>query len=352
MRILNAMFSKGLGGIEQSFVDYTDALCQQGHQVTALIHPQAEIRHKLSRTKANIETIRNFGWWDPFASANLAKRIKAPMRNKIPDVAIAHGNRAVRLLKRATKGRIPIAAVTHNYSIKHMIGLDAIFTITEDLREKVIAAGHDSRRTFHIPNMINLSEPKRFAQKHPPPNPMVIGTMGRFVKKKGFSEFIEAIALLNKRELPVPFKIIIGGDGEEAEQLVNQAYAAGLESIIEFPGWIDNKKRFFEHIHIFCLPSLHEPFGIILLEAFAHNTPVITTASEGPSEIAHHDHDSLMVPIAAEKLMADAIERLICDQELREDLAQKAKQTVQRYSMTQVGQKLETTLRQIIKNHK
>ncbi len=327
MHIMNVMFSRNLGGIEQALVDYCEAIKGQGHQVTAIIYPKAAIKTKLMDLKINIIEVKNLGSWDFMAKNYLAKII----RQTNPDAIITHGNRAISLVKKPA-GIIPVIGVTHNYNIKHLIGLNEIFATTTDLKEKVIEAGQDESKIHLIPNMIRIpTELPAIKDYH---NPVTIGTMGRFVKKKGFDVFIRAISRLNN------VKAIIGGSGDEENSLRQLSSSLGLDDIIEFTGWVDNKQEFFDKIDIFCLPSHHEPFGIILLEAFISACPVITTASEGPSEIATDGKDAIITALNDNEAMTKAIEDLINNPEKSRELAENAIKTAQTYEISNVGQRI------------
>lgn len=339
MHIVNVMFSRGLGGIEQSFVDYCEALQLAGHKVSVIISPDAKIRQHIP-SGINITGVKNCGGWDIFAKSYIKKILKQIN----PDAVIVHGNRAVSLLKNPAKAlNLPVVGITHNYSIKKLIGLDAVFATTEDLKNKVIEAGQPVSRVFKIPNMIRL---ENIARKNAAKNDIpVIGTMGRFVKKKGFDAFIRAIADLKNDGVKI--KAIIGGSGEEEESLKSLAKELELGNIIEFSGWVSDKNEFFSKLDIFCLPSLHEPFGIILLEAFASGLPVITTDSEGPSEIAKNNYDALIIPKGDNRKMADAISALINDDSLRGKISQNAYETVREYSLEKMAVRISDALKSI-----
>lgn len=333
MHIINAMFSRGLGGIEQSFVDYCEAIKGQGHKVTAIIHPNAEIRASLVKVGVNIVNVKNFGQWDVFARSYLKKMLKQAKA----DAIIAHGNRAVGLLKSPAKSiKCPLIGVTHNYSIKRLIGLDAVFATTNDLKNTVIAAGQNENTIFNIPNMIRL--PDKLPEVRPFAKTPVIGTMGRFVKKKGFDNYLRMIAELKQRGVSI--KAVIGGGGDEEAALKTLADSLDIGDIIIFKGWIKEKSELFDNIDIFCLPSLHEPFGIILLEAFAGGKAVITTNSEGPSEIATDGKDAIITTKGDYKAMADAVEKLLNDREKAAELANNALETVKKYSINEVGKRM------------
>ena len=66
---------------------------------------------------------------------------------------------------------------------------------------------------------------------------------------------------------------------------------------------------------MFCLPSNHEPFGIVLLEAMAQGMPIVATDSEGPSEILRDGVDGDVVPIGDAERLAHAVHRMIADPE-------------------------------------
>jgi glycosyltransferase involved in cell wall biosynthesis len=341
MHIVNIMFSRGLGGIEQSFIDYCDSIKLHGHKVTAIIYPESAIKQLLLGKGINVIGVKNLGVWDIFAKSYLKKILKQIKA----DAIISHGNRAICLAKPPAKSiACPIIGVTHNYSIKHLIDLDGVFATTFDLRQKVLAAGRAERTVFQIPNMIRLPEAEaKTNDLHTPP---VVGTMGRFVKKKGFDVFLKSIALLKYEGIDM--KAIIGGSGEEEANLKELAKSLRIEDVVTFSGWVKNKAELFDNIDIFCLPSLHEPFGIILLEAFASGIPVITSDSEGPSEIATHDYDAMIVPKNNEAVMAEAIKNLLKNNQNMKKIAQNAQKTVKNYAIENVGKKICDALEIII----
>ncbi len=305
MRIANIMFSKGGGGIEKAFVDYCEGLRDLGHQSIAITALGAMVNSELSELKIETHSISNLGEWDIFAVRRLRKLL---LELKI-DVVIAHANRAFSLSHKAIKGQIPLIGVVQNYHTRRYNDADGVFTTTHDLINTLIKQGIPNNYIFHIPNMVKCVElPHRGHRRTPP----VIGTMGRFVAKKGFDIYIDALKILKDRN--IDFKAVLGGNGEEESALKSRAQKAGLGEQLKFLGWVQDKKDFYTNIDIFCLPSLHEPFGIVLLEAFVYGTPVISTNSEGPRDIISPNYDALIVEIGNAVQLADALERLIKNQ--------------------------------------
>lgn len=341
MRILNAMFSTGLGGIEQSFVDYCQALGDAGHQVSAMTQANAEINSAIPTSTTSF-LVSNHGQWDPFAK----HKIKSLLKAEHPDIVIAHGNRAMSLLQGARKIGIPLVGVAHNYKTKHIRHCDAAFTVSVDLKTQITEQGLlAAERCFYIPNMIDI--PEHIAERPPFREPVQINTMGRFVKKKGFHLFLNALAQL--KQDGVLFKTKIGGGGEEKSALLDLREELSLQDEVEFSGWVADKGAFFADSDIFCLPSLHEPFGIVLLEAFAHRCPVVTTASEGPSEIGSHLHDCILTENHSVAGLKNGLKLLIKDPILANTLTTNAQKTLQQnYIPDVVAKKIETALQQII----
>lgn len=336
------MFGCKKGGIEQAFLDYGAALASQGNEVIALVHPHAQILPALIQSDISIETVTNYGNWDVAA----VWKLKQIIQRVKPDCIVTHGNRAVILMKKTLSG-VPIIGVCHNYNLKYLLGSDALLAITEDLRATAISKGQPEDRVFKVPNMIaipSLLQTRETLSFH---NPPVIGAMGRFVKKKGLDVFIQSLGLL--KEKSIPFRALIGGSGVEDANLRKLVASLGLESHITFTGWVEDKAHFYNACDIFCLPSLHEPFGIVLLEAFLHALPVITTDSEGPVEIATSEKDALVVEKNNAAAMATALERLINDRKLAAKLAVNGLATVKnRYSSAVIGQHLNQTIRIIL----
>lgn len=340
MHIVNIMFAKGGGGIEQAFVDYCEGLQGIGRKVTAIIHPGAWAESQLKAKNIPTIALRNFSEYDYFAAWRLNRLLK-----KIgADIVIAHANRATGLCLRS-KTKTPIAGVVQNYNTRRYNACDAAFTTTHDLINVLAAQGIARENIYHIPNMVKVAElPHRQARKTPP----VVGTMGRFVKKKGFDTYINALAILKLKG--VPFKAVLGGTGIEDSALRALARERGLgPADLIFSGWVDDRKAFYTGIDIFCLPSLHEPFGIVLLEAFAHGAPIISTNSEGPKDIITPNYDALIVEKGNAEQLAEALEKLIKDPALCDSLAANGFAKVKtRYSLEVVAGKIDEACQKIL----
>jgi glycosyltransferase involved in cell wall biosynthesis len=340
LRIVNAMLGRGLGGLEQALLDYGDVLSRFGNEVHAVIHPDAAIRPALVERGTIWHGLPNRGPWDVIA----ALRLRLLLRRLHADVCIAHGNRAMSLLRQA--GANPLIAVLPNYKMRCR-GAAAVFHPTLDLKRHAQSQGVVlDTCLYHIPSMVDVPPalPLRI-----PRQPPIIGAMGRFVPKKGFDIFIAALGRL--RSQGVPFRAILAGDGPERAALEQLAARHGLAEALAFPGWVQDKQTFFAGVDVFCLPSHHEPFGIVLIEAMAQAMPIVSTDSEGPSEILHDGSDGILVPRGNVELLAQALGGLITDPEraalLGADAYRHARET---FDMPCVGAQLDVAVRRVVQS--
>lgn len=318
MKVLHVMLSQGLGGIEQVFLDYTAMLRAEGIEVIPVIHPNAALRPQVP----DAEFLPNWGTWDIFAKLHMNKLL----RTHRPDIVLTHGNRALAFGKQFKGKLVPVA---HNYWFKNFKGLKNAIAITKDIAGKL-----DVTNVAVIPNVV--SSPATMPTRAPYRRPPVIGTMGRFVHKKGFDNFISALA-----KLDTDFTALIGGNGEEEMALKSLVQKLELEKKVKFIGWVQDKKSFFDQIDIFCLPSRSEPFGIVLLEAFAHGVPVVSSMNEGASVIACNKHDAIL---CEEGKLADGLAAMLKDETMARTIATNAFETVSQYKPSLIGKKLKHAL--------
>ena len=297
------MFGAKLGGLEQVFVDYSEALAARGHRMTNFVVPGALCAPPLRALGQEVVEIGNAGQWDPLA----VWRLRRALGRLRPDAVVAHGNRAIALMRRAARGISPVVAVTHNINVKSAIGAARVIAINDDMRARLVAAGQPETRVAKLFNMIR--RPAALPAPAAPGSPPVIGAMGRFVPKKGFDVFLSALALLKAEGRP--FRAILAGSGDLEPALKAQAAELKLGDALNFPGWIADKAAFFDEIDLFVFPSSHDVCPVVLLEAFLWAKPVVLTDCPGPREISDDGVDSLLFPIGDPRALADAIRRAL-----------------------------------------
>jgi glycosyltransferase involved in cell wall biosynthesis len=308
LRVVNAMFGAKLGGLEQVFVDYSEALASRGHSLVNFVAPDAEAAPALRMLGQPVVEIGNFNQWDPLA----VFRLRRALKESGAEAVIAHGNRAIHLMRGTARGVAPLIAVPHNINLKSAVGADFAIAINEDMRSRLLAAGQPPDRVEKVFNMIRRpSSPPRPSPLRRPP---VIGAMGRFVEKKGFDVFLTALSLL--RAQGRDFQALLAGSGSLEASLKAQASDLDLSGTVAFPGWVTDKAAFFNAIDVFAFTSHHDVCPVVLLEAFVFAKPVVLANCPGPREISADGEDSLLFATGDAAALADRLSLILAAPEL------------------------------------
>ena len=335
MRIVNSVLGDASGGRWQVVCEYSRVLSQQGFRVLMLLNETHLPDLDLVPPGVSVERIRNHGHYD-YLAAHTARR---SLRSFKPDLAIAHCSRSVALLKRAINGIAPVVAVTHSNKIKRLLPADAYLPLTAHIEQKIKQAGPpaSARPCYIVPNMIDIGDGRCPAKRpHDPPR---IGALGRFDPVKGFDVFIEALGLLRARG--VPFRAVLGGSGNQRQDLEAQAERLGLMGQLEFPGWIDTPEDFLAGIDILCVPARLDAFGLTPLQAAVAGVPMVLSQASGHREMFRDGEQALFSNIDDAASTADQVQQLMADEALSERLRQAAhRHVVEHFNVGVVTEKL------------
>jgi glycosyltransferase involved in cell wall biosynthesis len=147
------------------------------------------------------------------------------------------------------------------------------------------------RRSVVIPNLLDLepyhslppaADAESALQLPSRENPRVL-FLSRIHPVKGLDTLLHAVALLKKSGRPV--SLIVAGDGQPAYVREMKALTArlGLGSNVVFTGMVTGnlKLSLFQSCDLLAIPTKHENFGIVFVEALACGLPVLTTPDVG-----------------------------------------------------------------------
>ena len=141
-----------------------------------------------------------------------------------------------------------------------------------------------------------------------------IVTVGRLVRLKGHRTLIDAFALV--RQVHTRAHLTIVGDGPDRAALERHAEDKGVGSSVTFAGTRYPTNDVLARADIFAFPSLDEPQGLALLEAYAAGVPVVASRTGGIPEMLDHESDGLLVDPGDAGALATAIGRLADDKAL------------------------------------
>ncbi len=174
---------------------------------------------------------------------------------------------------------------------------DAIVTVSHEIALELAAMGvrPGLLRTIHnffdpVAIRARSLEPLSPQERRIFAGPPVLVTSGRLALQKNQAPLIAIFADLLKRR---PARLLILGDGELRQPLVDQAKALGLrvgegpdgDSDVNFMGFQDNPFRLQRHAAAFVLPSGWEGFPMVLGEAMACGLPIVSAdCPTGPRE--------------------------------------------------------------------
>ncbi|HEX5164851.1 MAG TPA: glycosyltransferase [Thermomicrobiales bacterium] len=209
-------------------------------------------------------------------------------------------------------------------------GATFIVTISEYNRERLrpLAGGVTPVHVIHCGVRVPATLPERWRLGRE------VVCVARLEEKKGQTYLIDACRLLHERGASLHCTIV--GGGPEMNRLRAQIAAAGLEDVVTLAGpqTSERVQQYLAGASVFALPSVvtrsgnAEGIPVALMEAMAAGVPVISTSTTGIPELVIDGETGLLVPPRDAVALADAIERLLDDSALGDELRLAAFQKV------------------------
>ncbi len=118
---------------------------------------------------------------------------------------------------------------------------------------------------------------------------------GRLAWQKGPDILVEAIPAILRRHPSSRFAFV--GDGDMRDTLESRTRQLGVAHAVRFlgPRHGDELVHLYKLAEVVCVPSRNEPFGIVVLEAWSANKPVIASQNGGPAEYVRHEVNGLKI---------------------------------------------------------
>ena len=345
------MSSKILGGVEQAFIDYNEALSTKGYDVYAMYDKRGKIKGKLKNLN-HVKYIPSL-FIKPHIFSLPIFLFKILLIK--PDIIIVQSRKVISLFSLIGKIlHISVVLVCHNPKTTLIKKADYLFSITSYQREIFIKSGFAENKVFVVPNFLSYKLPyKEFKDFSKPP---VFGVLGRFDPVKGFTTFVQACTKLKNNG--VDFQAKIGGTPQNKyiDEYKKVKYLIDyyrLNKNVELLGWVDNKNEFFDNIDVFVIPSREEPFGIVLLEGMMHSKPIISSNAIGPNEILSGKDAALIFEAGDASALAEKMQEMLNDLTIAKKLSKNAYNLVNKhYTIEKIADNLDKSIKQIINNNK
>ncbi len=155
----------------------------------------------------------------------------------------------------------------------------------------------------------------------------VVVLPSRLLWQKGVGEFVAAARLLRDRGRSARFVLVGAPDSANPSSVPADRIREWMaEGVVEYRGWVEDMPRVLAESSIVCLPSYYgEGIPKSLIEAVAAGRPVVTTDSPGCREVVHDNVNGLLVPPRDPGALADALDRLLGDAQLRHTMGRKGR---------------------------
>lgn len=179
-----------------------------------------------------------------------------------------------------------------------------------------------------IPNPVSYplvrGEPSRDVADVVQPGRKLILGVGRLDNQKQFDKLISAFAEIASRH--GEWDLVIAGEGPNRVELERQVADLALQDRISLPGRIGNIGDWYVSAEIYVMSSRVEGFPNTLAEAMAHGCAAVSyDCDTGPRDIIDDGVNGLLVvPVGDVPKLADSMERLMHDTQLRERMQEQA----------------------------
>lgn len=201
----------------------------------------------------------------------------------------------------------------------------SFIAVSRDTADGILRDGYPKNRVRVIYNPVTWPKEERI---RPACNSSpVIGCVGRISHVKGQLELVEAFARVHTR-FPGAMLWLIGpvqaDENEYVYRLTARARDLGVSDCLKVWGHRDDVRELMKQLTVLALPSHHEAFPLVLVEAMSIGVPVIATSVGGVGELIDHNRTGLLVSVGSVDELAASIESLAGDVNLSEGMSRRA----------------------------
>lgn len=187
---------------------------------------------------------------------------------------------------------------------------------------------------------------------------ITIGIVKKLEEIYGVRYLIEAVAQLiskfnreGKQNIADKIKLKIIGEGSQEEELRELTYKLNIESITEFVGVVkhDQVPEYLNMLDIYCAPSIHESFGVAIIEASSCGVPVIVSNVEGLPEVVINEKTGFIVEKENAFQISEKLYELVLNEGKRKRFGEKGREFVkENYEWEYTVNKMEQTYEEVV----
>ncbi len=181
-------------------------------------------------------------------------------------------------------------------------------------------------------------------------NPYILYS-GRLETRKGLATLVESAKFVCKQYPNTNFMLV--GKGTIGDYLKKMASRLSLENNFHFVGHVSDRNKLLQYYQsstVYVLPSYYEGLPTALLEAMSCGIPVVATNVEGSSEVINSGETGLLVSPRDPEKLAEAILKLLDNEELRKQVGLKAREHIKNnYDWEIITDRIEEIYKSAIK---
>ena len=254
----------------------------------------------------------------------MAKQMLAQEGIFIPMVTTLHGSDITLV------GSHPFYKPAVTFSINNS---DAVTSVSQSLKDDTLRLFNIKKEIEVVPNFIDTKkyenlysdcERELIASK----NEKIITHISNIRKVKRVDDVIEIFDRIQKK---LPAKLVIVGDGPEKESLENLCKKKGIDEKVLFVGNSHEVDKILCFSDLFILPSEHESFGLVALEAMVCGVPVISSNAGGLPEVNIHGESGYLSDVGNVDEMAENALKILENNGTHQLFKRKAKENAQRF---------------------
>jgi len=305
-------------------------------RVLALCEPEVALRHRFIR-EACLERATTYGAENfdrmveefrpellhaHFASEATAHARRLAHKFALPFTFTAHGYDIYRDPPADFRDRARGSAALITVSMANARYISRTFRIPLD-RIQVIPSGVDMSR-FRPALMRKIADESQASSSF-----ARIACVARYEPAKNLELLVQACAIL--RDRGVRFHCVLAGEGDARKSIEKTVAELELCEIVELKGAIDHDEviELFQTASVAVLSSNREGMPVSLMEAGACGIPVVATSVGGVPELIEHEITGFLSPPGEAQSLADNIERLLMDPELRARMGDAARRRIE-----------------------
>lgn len=304
-----------------------------------------EFSHKLRRFQEREGTVYDLLHSHYWLSVSAAERLKAQLG--IPHVATFHTLGEVKNRVRPAEMEPALRLEVEKKAIPIV---DALIAFTTDEKDNLISIyGAQPEKVKVIPCGIDMDlfrpmdKGKARSELSLPNSSKILLFAGRIQPFKGIDILLRAVScLLDDQKLRL---FIIGGDSESDDELTRLRTLStelGLDGKVTFCGAMEHGEMplFYSAADICVVPSYHESFGLVAVEALACGTPVVASCVGGLATIVKDGETGYLIDELSPEAFAQRLELLLSDERLRRRMRDAARPSVMTYEWSIVSRQV------------